>query len=52
VENRTDDVIFNLHPGGKLGLIEFHSFHADLNVCSNVILSANKFIRKMRGSSQ
>jgi hypothetical protein len=36
----------------KLGLVEFCSFQNELQHCSNVILSANKYIRNMRGGSQ
>jgi hypothetical protein len=35
-----------------LSLIEFGSFRGDLAHCSSAILSASKFIRKMRGGSQ
>jgi hypothetical protein len=35
-----------------LGLLEFDSFKNELHPCSNIILSANKYIRKMRGGSQ
>jgi hypothetical protein len=35
-----------------LGLVEFRSFSNELQYCSNAILSANKYIRKMRGGSQ
>jgi hypothetical protein len=38
--------------GGKVGLVEFRSFEDSLHPCSNAILSANKFIRKMKGGSQ
>jgi hypothetical protein len=37
---------------GKLLLVEFRSFNKELQHCSNVILSAEKYIRKMRGGSQ
>jgi hypothetical protein len=36
----------------KLGLIEFRSFNNESQYCSNAILSANKYIRKMKGGSQ
>jgi hypothetical protein len=36
----------------KLGLVEFRSFEDSLHPCSNAILSANKYIRKMKGGSQ
>jgi hypothetical protein len=35
-----------------LGLVEFCSFEDSLHPCSNAILSANKYIRKMKGGSQ
>jgi len=35
-----------------VGLVEFRSFEDALHPCSNAILSANKYIRKMRGGSQ
>ena len=35
-----------------MGLVEFCSFHNESSHCSNAILSANKFIRKMKGGSQ
>jgi hypothetical protein len=35
-----------------LGLVEFRSFEDSLYPCSNAILSANKYIRKMKGGSQ
>ena len=35
-----------------MGLVEFRSFEDALHPCSNAILSANKYIRKMRGGSQ
>jgi hypothetical protein len=35
-----------------VGLVEFRSFEDTLHPCSNVILSASKYIRKMRGRSQ
>jgi hypothetical protein len=35
-----------------LGLVEFQSYSNELHYCSNVILSAQKFIRKMKGGSQ
>jgi hypothetical protein len=35
-----------------VGLVEFRSFEDALHPCSNAILSANKYIRKMRGKSQ
>jgi hypothetical protein len=38
--------------GGKVGLVEFRSFEDSLHSCSNAILSANKYIRKMKGGSQ
>ncbi|WP_353072113.1 HipA family kinase [Tunturiibacter gelidoferens] len=38
--------------GGKVGLVEFCSFEDSLHPCSNAILSANKYIRKMKGGSQ
>ncbi|WP_353072130.1 HipA family kinase [Tunturiibacter gelidoferens] len=37
---------------GKVGLVEFCSFEDSLHPCSNAILSANKYIRKMKGGSQ
>jgi hypothetical protein len=36
----------------KLVLVEFRSFNKELQHCSNAILSAEKYIRKMRGGSQ
>jgi hypothetical protein len=38
--------------GGKVGLVEFRSFEDSLHPCSNAILSANQYIRKMKGGSQ
>ncbi|WP_433968322.1 HipA family kinase [Tunturiibacter gelidiferens] len=35
-----------------MGLVEFRSFEDKLHPCSNAILSANKYIRKMKGGSQ
>jgi hypothetical protein len=35
-----------------VGLVEFCSFEGKLHPCSNAILSANKYIRKMKGGSQ
>jgi hypothetical protein len=35
-----------------VGLVEFRSFEDKLHPCSNAILSANKYIRKMKGGSQ
>jgi hypothetical protein len=35
-----------------LGLVEFRSFQNESQHCSNAILSANKYIRKMKGGSQ
>jgi HipA-like protein len=35
-----------------VGLVEFRSFEDNLHPCSNAILSANKYIRKMKGGSQ
>jgi hypothetical protein len=35
-----------------LGLVEFRSFQNESQHCSNVILSASKYIRKMKGGSQ
>lgn len=35
-----------------MGLVEFQSFENGLHPCSNAILSANKYIRKMKGGSQ
>jgi hypothetical protein len=35
-----------------VGLVEFRSFEDSLHPCSNAILSANKYIRKMKGGSQ
>jgi hypothetical protein len=39
-------------PGGKVSLVEFRSLEDKLHPCSNAILSANKYIRKMKGGSQ
>ena len=36
----------------KLRLVEFRSFNKELQHCSNAILSAEKYIRKMNGGSQ
>jgi hypothetical protein len=36
----------------KLRLVEFRSFNKELQHCSNAILSAEKYIRKMKGGSQ
>jgi hypothetical protein len=38
--------------GGKVGLVELRSFKDKLYPCSNAVLSANKYIRKMKGGSQ
>jgi hypothetical protein len=35
-----------------VGLVEFRSFEDSLHPCSDAILSANKYIRKMKGGSQ
>lgn len=35
-----------------MGLVEFRSFQNEVKHCSNAILSANKYIRKMKGGSQ
>jgi hypothetical protein len=35
-----------------VSLVEFRSFEDNLHPCSNAILSANKYIRKMKGGSQ
>ncbi len=35
-----------------MGLVEFRSLEDKLHPCSNAILSANKYIRKMKGGSQ
>jgi hypothetical protein len=35
-----------------VGLVEFRSVEDSLHPCSNAILSANKYIRKMKGGSQ
>jgi hypothetical protein len=35
-----------------VGFVEFSSFESGLHPCSKVVLSANKYIRKMRGGSQ
>ena len=35
-----------------MGLVEFRSFENALHPCSNAILSANKYIRKLKGESQ
>jgi len=35
-----------------VGLVEFSSFESGLHPCSNIVLSANKYIRKMKGGSQ
>jgi hypothetical protein len=35
-----------------VGLVEFDSFRDGLHPCSNIILSANRYIRKMKGGSQ
>jgi hypothetical protein len=35
-----------------VSLVEFRSFEDSLHPCSNAVLSANKYIRKMKGSSQ
>jgi hypothetical protein len=35
-----------------VGLVEFSSFEDTLHPCSNAVLSANKYIRKMKGGSQ
>jgi hypothetical protein len=47
-----EHIPFKGSPGGKVGLVEFRSFEDELHPCSNVILSANKYIRKMKGGSQ
>jgi hypothetical protein len=52
VEHWTDDIVFKNSPGGKVGLVEFRSFEETLHPCSNIVLSANKYIRKMKGGSQ
>jgi hypothetical protein len=47
-----EHIPFKGSPGGKVGLVRFRSFEDELHPCSNVILSANKYIRKMKGGSQ
>ncbi|MCU1248987.1 MAG: hypothetical protein JWQ49_2016, partial [Edaphobacter sp.] len=35
-----------------MSFVEFDSFHKEEHPCSTVFLSANKYIRKMKGGSQ
>src|SRR5271170_7485866 len=46
-----EHIPFKGPPGGKVGLVEFRSFEDELHPCSNVIFSANKYIRKKQSSS-
>jgi hypothetical protein len=54
VEWKSGPTLYDLKvaSGGKVGLVEFRSFEDSLHPCSDAILSANKYIRKMRGGSQ
>ncbi|WP_433968308.1 HipA family kinase [Tunturiibacter gelidiferens] len=52
MEKWTDRYASEVPFGGEVGLVEFRSFEDSLHPCSNAILTANLYIRKMKGGSQ